>query len=41
MVRSYKQLDLSDRKLLSDLHEKRVPMDEIAERMDRHRSTIY
>ena len=41
MPGSYGQLDLGERRRLSDLREKRVPVAEIATQLGRHRSTIY
>jgi IS30 family transposase len=41
MARTYRQLDLDQRRTLLRLVEARRPMGEIAERLDRHPSTIY
>ena len=41
MARTYRQLDLDQRRTLLRLVEARRPMGEIAERLGRHPSTIY
>lgn len=41
MPGSYHQLDLIERRYLSDLHERKVSVSEIARQLGRHRSTIY
>jgi IS30 family transposase len=41
MARSYRQLDLDERRTLFRLVEARRPVGEMAERLGRHRSTIY
>ena len=41
MARTYSQLDLGERRTLFRLVEARRPVGEIAERLGRHRSTIY
>jgi transposase, IS30 family len=41
MARTYRQLDLDERRTLFRLVEARRPVGEIAERLGRHRSTIY
>src|SRR5918997_1942366 len=41
MARTYSQLDLGERRALFQLVEARRPVGEIAERLGRHRSTIY
>ena len=41
MARTYRRLDLDQRRTLFRLVEARRPMGEIAERLGRHRSTIY
>src|SRR5215218_3407454 len=41
MAQTYRQLDLDQRRILFRLVEARRPIGEIAERLGRHRSTIY
>jgi transposase, IS30 family len=41
MARTYRQLDLDQRRTLFRLVEARRPVGEIAERLGRHPSTIY
>ena len=41
MARTYRQLDLGERRTLFRLVEARRPVGEIAERLGRHPSTIY
>ena len=41
MARTYRQLDLDERRTLFRLVEARRPVGEVAERLGRHRSTIY
>jgi transposase, IS30 family len=41
MARTYSQLDLDERRTLFRLVEARRPVGEIAERLGRHRSTVY
>ena len=41
MARTYRQLDLDQRRILFRLVEARRPIGEIAERLGRHPSTIY
>jgi IS30 family transposase len=41
MARTYNRLDLDERRTLFRLVEARRPVGEIAERLGRHRSTIY
>ena len=41
MSRCYQQLTLADRRRLHHLVERKVPNDEMARQLGRHRSTIY
>jgi IS30 family transposase len=41
MAKTYSQLDLDERRTLFRLVEARRPVGEIAERLGRHRSTVY
>lgn len=37
----FNQLDLAERKRIADMRDKKIPVDDIAAALGRHRSTIY